>query len=354
MSAEGCQNKPLFFKSDAWITNALGQYSSWSHDMSLNVIILLLIFSLFFNIFHMIILFNKRMKEFNLVRQTKVILVCEIVMQLNALIKYIANACAKSTCEGHADYIQLALANFDVFVFTFFHQTYIWTMVFITLERVNIIIDARYGGKYIINRKLIIIFCVFSVVTVFGNQMFRTLPRRIVRITDYQEIMNAMNSRCIFDPNIEVYKFVSTSAACEGTIPYMYHCFQGEIIPCLILLASTIFLIIKNNQKIFRNSLNHGQANKRRRSNISLVVYLIFFLLSESLLAFIYGIGMISFSDFKILDNFLYIQEDCFIYLAMSVGMLVYFGMSSIYRDTVRQVICQQKMSVIKVPQATS
>uniref|UniRef100_A0A8R1HLD3 G_PROTEIN_RECEP_F1_2 domain-containing protein n=1 Tax=Caenorhabditis japonica TaxID=281687 RepID=A0A8R1HLD3_CAEJA len=240
----------------------------------------------------------------------------------------------KSKSSGKYSFTYAILNMLEPFAWALPHQATIWTLIYITVFRVNIVIERRFGSRYVLSRKLTLTVCLVCASPVVISEFIRTMELHLKEVVDPDEQLRGCNAK--------LYELENRKFECKfEQVRSLLGVVMAEVIPCSILLISTIFLISELNGNHLISSL---ETQKRTFSgNRTLVIFLIFFLSTEIPLMFIFGVGIISEADFYALDEKMYIFEDCFIYLCMSFGYLQYCVMSSYYRDAVCSLVGRSK-----------
>ncbi|CAI5450831.1 unnamed protein product [Caenorhabditis angaria] len=349
--------KALVFTPELPIIKTISYFASETYDISLIILLCILFFGFVLQIFHLFILSRKNMAHLMMLKPLLILMISAIFLSIVSFIKYFIEFLADTICGVEYSYINNLFELINIIVFTISHEAIIRCVIFITLTRVNIVIETRYSRKYRIPEKLLFWFTIISVVLVFVNQVVRIFAREIDEILDaesYSEIYRQYSqNNCTITANTRLWRIHIKTIECELTrLRSIVSTVAGEIIPCIILLVSTIFLSLEV-RRIAENDPNSEKKKKSGQNVRALIIFLILFFLSEIPLAIIYGIGMISTADFSAIDV-MYVQEDCFIFLNLNIGIFVYCTMSSLYRDTVAMVFGAKSQNILEVQRQQS
>ncbi|CAI2353314.1 unnamed protein product [Caenorhabditis sp. 36 PRJEB53466] len=315
------------------------------------------------NTFHLIILTRPTMKSLSVSKEMILIAVSGIVSGSLGVVKNMVEMFRfEILCANSFSYVLVTLGHF--LVFQVFNQVILWEIVYITFLRATIILDVRHGMyaseaiqpaysfdfrktervRRNMKRFIYTVFIVFLL-----NHIVRISFHRIEHGYDELAMEELAARQCKLD---KIYTINSFAGNCLRRILLSIAGITSLIIPIFIMCALSVFLVFELRSSATSSSAasNHNSTqsdNRKSNAASALLLFLCFYVLAELPYVVLFSVGLYNPADFEQLDEYIYIQVDMFIYVNMSLGILVYCLMSSQYRDTVLITFWRKNKAVV-------
>lgn len=256
------------------------------------------------------------------------------------------------------------------FVTSWFHCISIWLTVLLGIER-YIVVGFPIAGRYLCNRRntivsIIVIFLASFAMVILPNMWSKHYHIVNVNVSRYDwegviglnssfEILDKEMCQCQFEPF-------------EIKFNYLYNYMRniiGTLIPCLILITTTLLLIneLKKNNRTIKelhfeeNAVARREQTHMKRTSMLVMVITVFFVLTELPMAiFILWITIEPDEYASQLDSDArYLSAiicNVFVYVACTANFFILLFMSRFFRSKLKHFICfdflRKKKSVIK------